>query len=114
MFSLLPVYSFLSKSMIADLWRKIRGQPTNRNLLEKIMSKLSEITATLKGVDETQKKALGEINTRLGVLTQRIADLESQLGDVELNAEQQAALDAVVASAKALDDVIPDTPTPPA
>lgn len=79
---------------------------------QEIMSKLSELTATLTNINATQTKAFGEINTKLTDLLKRISDLEGQLGDAELSTEQQAALDAVVAGAKALDDVVPDAPTP--
>jgi Sec-independent protein translocase protein TatA len=59
-------------------------------------------------------KALGEIKDLVGTLKQQGDDLKAQLANQELTAEQQAAVDAISATAQQLDDVTPDPVAVPA
>jgi precorrin-6B methylase 1 len=63
--------------------------------------KLSEISANLAAVDAQLKKAQAEI-------LNRISELQAALADVEVPVEATEALDRLAASAKALDDIVPD------
>lgn len=72
------------------------------------MAKLAEIASRLEAVDATLKKASSEIATEIG-------NLREALADVHLPAEAETALAAIEASAKQLDDIVPDAvPAPDA
>jgi anion-transporting ArsA/GET3 family ATPase len=80
--------------------------------LKEIQMLLSEAIASITASDAELKKAQGEIVAKLETLQASIADLQNQLANAPLTAEQQAAVDAVAADAKALDDIVPDAPAP--
>lgn len=72
------------------------------------MAKLAEIASRLETVDATLKKASAEIVTEIG-------NLREALADVDLPAEAETALEAIEATAKQLDDIVPDAiPAPDA
>lgn len=74
-------------------------------LEERIMMKVSEIQAQLDAVGAQLTKAKDEILAK-------IAALEAALGDADVPAEAEAALEALKAQAQALDDIVPDAPPP--
>ncbi len=76
------------------------------------MAKLSSLAGQLDAVLTHQAKADAEVRARFDALNTRIAELEASLGDVEIPQAAQEKLDAVLAGAKALDDLIPDAPAP--
>ena len=71
-----------------------------------IMAKVSELAAILNGINDEVNKAKTEI-------LQKISDLEASLSDVELPADATAALDALKTSVQSVDDIVPDSVTPP-
>lgn len=81
--------------------RKIKcpkQQPTE----ELIMAKLSELASALVAINDRLGKAKAEI-------VAKIDELQSALvADIVLPTDAQAALDALTASAQALDDIVPD------
>jgi hypothetical protein len=73
----------------------------SRNFERTVIMKLSEISANLAAVDAQLTKAQAEI-------LNRISELQAALADVEVPAEATEALDRLAASAKSLDDIVPD------
>ena len=76
---------------------------------EAIMT-LREALAAIIAADHTAQKAHDEIIAKIAALQDSIDNLTGQLANVELSAEQQAAVEGVVASVQALDDIVPDAP----
>ena len=68
-----------------------------------IMAKLSELATVLAGIDAKLGKAQAEI-------VAQIAALQASLVDVEIPTDAQAILDAIVAKAQSLDDIVADVP----
>lgn len=100
-----PMFHFLAR------WRKPQRETVIsqiQQLEETIMAKLAEIASRLEAVDATLKKASAEIVTEIG-------NLREALAAVELPAQAETALAAIEASAKQLDDIVPDAvPAPDA
>lgn len=69
---------------------------------DKIMAKVSSLAGTLGAVVTTLEKVLQEVET-----------LKGQLGDAEIPADAQATLDRLTALATQLDELNPDSTTPP-
>ena len=83
-------------------WARRRECYKQQSTEEIIMAKLSELTAALVAINDRLAKAKAEI-------VAKIDELQSALvADIELSADTQAALDALVDSAAALDDIVPD------
>lgn len=67
------------------------------------MTQVTELAAKLQAVNAQLSKATTEIKDQVAVL-------QTALGNAELPAEAQAALDTLAATAQALDDLNPDEP----
>jgi hypothetical protein len=72
---------------------------------ENVDMKLSELSGLLIDVLAQLAKAKAEI-------LDKIENLETALGDVELPQDAQDALAALMAKAQALDDIVPDAEAP--
>lgn len=72
-------------------------------LIGKVMTTVNELAAQLNQVNEQLNKAKVEI-------VAQVQALEGALQNVEIPAEAQDALNAIVATAQALDDLNPDQP----
>ena len=70
--------------------------------------RLSEVLLINNSLANQLSKIDTEITTKFAELQTAIDDLTSQLADVTLTPEQQASVDAVVASVQTLDDLVPD------
>lgn len=93
--------------------RKLFGWlPATRNQIEEVMAKLSTLAAALDQIKANQDEADREVRARFDELNARIKALEDSLGDVEIPADAQEKLDAVLAGSKSLADIIPNPPTP--
>jgi ABC-type transporter Mla subunit MlaD len=82
-----------------------------RSNTQKIMAKLSELSAKLTSIDDQLDKAQTEITGAVATLQQTIDDLKAQIeagSDPVIPDEAQAALDRLTAVAQALDDLNPD------
>jgi DNA anti-recombination protein RmuC len=91
-------------------WRKPQRETVISQIQQTeatIMAKLAEIASRLEAVDATLKKASSEIVTEIG-------NLREALADVDLPAQAETALEAIEASARQLDDIVPDAPAPDA
>lgn len=77
---------------------------------ENIMAKVSTLGATLNAIKAQQEKADAEIRTKLDDQKKAIENLTNQLGDIDIPADAQAALEALQVSTQALDDIVPDAP----
>lgn len=72
--------------------------------IERLENAMGAVADALAGVNDKLAKAKTEI-------VGKIAALEAQLADAgKLDADDQAAIDAVKAAAQGLDDVVPDAP----
>lgn len=78
-----------------DQWRHVPAT------LDKIMTQLNELAATLITVDNQLTKAKGEIIAKLD-------ELSAALADTALSPEAEEALASLTAQAQALDDIVPD------
>ena len=78
------------------------GETLNQIRYKKLMAKLSTLAETLATIETTLKKVKTEVEK-----------LKEGLGDVEIPAEAQAALDRLTALSTALDDLNADAPTEP-
>jgi len=86
----------------------------------KITMKQAELEARLNALAAQDDKVFTEIRTRLDAQTTALDDLKTQVADLiaasdnaDLKDYTVAALSAVEAKTQALDDIIPDAPTPP-
>jgi len=82
--------------------------------LKLIMSKLNTLEEQIAEIRANQAEANTEIRAKLESLNTRILELETALGDVEIPVAAQTALDAAKTESRALADIIPGTPEPPA
>jgi uncharacterized coiled-coil DUF342 family protein len=82
-------YSLINQSALAQL-------------LENIMTKVSEVAALIN-----------DLRGKVTKIHQEVQTLKDSLNDVDLPPEAQAALDNLSASLSALDELNPDAPTPP-
>lgn len=73
----------------------------------------TEALAALAAIKSQNEKALGEIRGKLDGLLTTIADLEAAIANQGLPQSVADAIAAVASSSQALDDVVPDAPTPP-
>lgn len=73
-----------------------------------IMTKVSELEGRLDAIQTTMSKISGETSA----LVQQVADLKAQLQDVDLPAGAEAKLAEIEATARRIDDAVPDA-TPP-
>lgn len=78
-------------------------------LIGKVMTTVNELAAQLNLVNEQLNKAKVEIISQVQALEDALRN-----GNIELPQEAQDALNAVVATAKALDDLNPDQEPAPA
>lgn len=78
-----------------DHWRHLPER------VEKIMTTVNEVAATLVTVSNELAKARGEIIAKLDELTLALVD-------VKLPPEAETALSELIAQAQALDDIVPD------
>lgn len=95
----MPLFDWLT----AEEFRKTTGQAqlaTNRRL-DSIMSKISELAATLNQIDGKLEEAKSEIVSEIG-------KLKAALADVEVPADAAASLEKLSANAQALADIVPD------
>ncbi len=74
--------------------------------VDRIMASQAELTAQLNTLNDQMTK----IGTETTALLAAIADLKVQVQNAPVSAELQAAFDKVAASAKAVDDLVPDQP----
>lgn len=95
-------------------------QEIQQSLLEKVMTKLSEVEGLLKDANAKLDASNAQFAKALGEITDKLQDLETELQDVELSegaADALAALTSTVAAtanaAQQLDDVVPDAEVPP-
>lgn len=99
-------------------WSKLTGKVTRREFealerkVTKLMANVNELEGELRTIRQQNEKALGEIRSKLDELLLRITTLEGQLANQELPDGAQAELTALKVAAQALDDVVPDAPTP--
>lgn len=77
--------------------------------LETIMATQQDVINDLNAV----KDQLTKIGTETTSLLTKITDLEKIINDGPVKPELLAALDAVKAQAKVVDDMVPDAPPPP-
>lgn len=75
--------------------------------IERTLVNLTEATAALTAAAAKQDEALTEIGTKIGELQTTIATLQEQLTNAQLTPEAQAAVEAVVAKANQLADIVP-------
>ena len=78
-----------------DHWRHLPER------VEKIMTTVNEVAATLITISNELAKARGEIIAKLDELTLALID-------VKLPPEAETALSELIAQAQALDDIVPD------
>ena len=88
-------------------WQAVTKQDL-KTTEENIMAKVSTLGATLSAIKAQQEKADAEIRTKLDEQKKAIENLTNQLGDIDIPADAQAALEALQASTQALDDIVPD------
>lgn len=75
--------------------------------VKRLEKKMGAVADALAGVKDQLAKAQAEI-------TGKISDLETQLNSKGvLDADDQAAIDALKTQAQALDDIVPDVPPAP-
>lgn len=77
-------------------------------LLEKIMATQQELTTKLNAVTDNLKKVGAETTTLLA----KVEELKTTIASGTVTPELQAAVDAVAAQAKVVDDLVPDAPPP--
>lgn len=81
----------------------------------KIMLSQAELTAGLLQIKTQVAKVAQEQSTRFDTLTAKIAELQAIIAaGGTIGPEVEAALQEVKTALQALDDTIPDAPTPPA
>ena len=77
--------------------------------------KLSDLLTINQSVSGQLNNAEVKILAAVKNLNDEIATLKQQLSDVDLSDDQAASVNAVVAAAEAIDNIIPDpVPVPPA
>lgn len=74
-----------------------------------IMATQKELAAAIDAANEKLKKIGTETTTLLG----KIDDLQKQIASNPVSPELQAAVDALVAQAQVVDDLVPDAPVTP-
>lgn len=80
-----------------------------------IIMKLSEIKEAVKTAALQNKEAFSEIGAKIADMQKQIDDLISGVSDPEVtDAEFIADLNSLKTDAKALADIVPGTPAPPA
>lgn len=98
---------------IKGAWRHV--VPATKKDIQRILMKVSEVEAFVKQVDD----GVQAMSTEVSKIAIEVQALKDSLGDVEIPAGAQTALDnlsthatAVATALKAVDDIIPDNPTP--
>lgn len=77
--------------------------------VNKIMATTQELIDSLNHADESNKKAFAEITAKINDLQSKVANLGIVVDQsATVTPELEAAVSAVVASSKALDDIVPD------
>lgn len=91
-------------------WFYRPSQPATKQDLaqiERILVNIQEATAALTAAAAKQDEALSEIGTKIVELQTTIANLQDQLATAAISPEAQAAVEAVVAKANQLADIVP-------
>jgi hypothetical protein len=86
----------------------IKHHPHNTNTEREIIMKLEELLTINNSIKDQLTKIDQEIIAKLADLQAAIDQLNQQLADVELTAEQAQSVQDVQDAVQALDDIIPD------
>lgn len=81
-------------------------------LLKKIMKTQEQLAAELKALTEQQKKIAKEQSDRFDAQTAAIRALEEAIRNAPVTSDVEDALEDLKDATQALDDTIPDAPTP--
>lgn len=96
-------------SLASVLEKSVQALDSINHKAGQIMSKLSQLENRLATVDAALTKIGGETST----LVQEVADLRSQLQDVDLPAGAEEKLASIESRVKTIDDAVPDPEAPP-
>lgn len=91
-------------------WFTRPAKPATKQDLEQIertLVNINEAVEQLKTAAAKQDEALSEIGTKIVELQTTIANLQDQLATAAISPEAQAAVEAVVAKANQLADIVP-------
>ena len=103
---MIPFFYQSDRKLLTDLLSAVNKLVTNQ---EKLMATQAELTEQVKAISATLTKIGGETTT----LLQKVSDLQAVIANgPPVTPELQAAVDALAAQAKVVDDLVPDA-TPP-
>jgi SMC interacting uncharacterized protein involved in chromosome segregation len=86
----------------------LHHNPHHKTQYEELLMKINELLQINQSITGQLNKAEAEIVARIAALQAAVDDLTAQLADQDLTPEQVASLEALQASAQALDDITPD------
>lgn len=100
------------------MWKILRWlfEDTDLVLLREINRKVGKIMANQQELADQIKTVtdrLNKIGTETTKLIQKIDELVAAAGNAQVTPELQAAVDALAAQAKVVDDLVPDEIAPP-